>query len=181
MFRNKKKERTAKEINAGSMADIAFLLLIFFLVTTTISAEKGLAVKLPPWDYHHDDGVSDVNSRNILSVKINKFDALLVEKAPMEVTELREMTKRFLMNYGKDENLSEKPTKAIVSIQNDRATSYDTYIAVYNEIKAAYNEIWEEKALAKYNVSYEALPKSGRKAIQREVPLVISEAEPVEM
>ncbi|MGK0388228.1 MAG: biopolymer transport protein ExbD [Maribacter sp.] len=180
MFKNKKKERTAKEINAGSMADIAFLLLIFFLVTTTISAEKGLAVKLPPWD----EGLTTsypYNQKNVLTVKVNKYNDLLVEAEPMEVTELRAMTKRFLMNYGKDPNLSEKPTKAIVSIQNDRATSYDTYIAVYNEVKAAYNEIWEEKALAKYNVSYEALPKSGRKAIQREVPLVISEAEPVEM
>ena len=179
MLKNKKKERTAKEINAGSMADIAFLLLIFFLVTTTISAEKGLAVKLPPWDYHNDWGVSDVNSRNILSVKVNKYDALLVEKEPMEVTELRAMTKRFLMNYGKDPNLSDRPNRAIVSIQNDRATSYNTYIAVYNEVKAAYNEIWEEKALAKYNVSYEALSKSNKKSIHEEFPLVISEAEPV--
>ena len=180
MFKNKKKERTAKEINAGSMADIAFLLLIFFLVTTTISAEKGLAVKLPLWD-DTPPPLIEYKERNVLSVKVNKNDALLVEKEPMQVTELRSMTKQFIMNYGKDPNLSDRPTRAIVSIQNDRATSYDTYIAVYNEVKAAYNEIWEEKALAKYNVSYEALPKSGKKAIQKEIPLVISEAEPVEM
>lgn len=178
---NKKKERTAKEINAGSMADIAFLLLIFFLVTTTISAEKGLAVKLPPWDDNPIINHERIKERNVLSVKVNKYNNLLVEKEPMQVTELRAMTKRFIINYGKDPNLSERPTSAVVSIQNDRATSYDTYIAIYNEVKAAYNEIWEEKALAQYNRSYEALPKEGKKAIQKEIPLVISEAEPVEM
>ena len=180
MFKNKKKERTAKEINAGSMADIAFLLLIFFLVTTTISAEKGISVKLPPWTPEIDGGIT-IYERNVLTVKVNKYNALLVEKKAMQVTELRAMTKRFLMNYGKEDHLSERPNKAIVSLQNDRATSYETYISVYNEIKGAYNEIWEELALQKFNLSYEALTDAQKKVIYTEVPLVISEAEPVEI
>ena len=178
MFKSKK-DRESKEINAGSMADIAFLLLIFFLVTTTISADKGILVKLPPYD--PNPPVADfIYERNVLSVKVNKFDNLLVEGEEMKVTELREMTKKFILNYGEDPSLSARPTSAIVSLQNDRSTSYEAYISVYNEIKGAYNEIWEEKSQEKYNVSYDALDKSQRSEIHKEIPLVISEAEPVE-
>ncbi len=176
MFK-KKKQREEKEINAGSMADIAFLLLIFFLVTTTINAEKGIMVKLPPWD-PNPPIPEEINKRNVLSVKINKLNQVLVEGEESNVGLLRETTKEFIMNPLKRKDAPSSPRSAIVSIQNDRATAYEVYLQAYNEIKAAYNELWEEKAQALYSHSYEDLPKDMKKKIQEEIPLVISEAEP---
>ncbi len=179
MLKNKR-TRTSDEINAGSMADIAFLLLIFFLVTTTISAEKGIMAKLPPYDDDPPQHVP-VNTRNILSVKVNKDDLLLVKGKELSIGELKDFAYGFIMNYGKDDNLSEKPKKAIVSLQNDRSTSYEAYISVYNEIKAAYNQAWNEQAEKRFNDEYENLTIPQKKEIQKEIPLVISEAEPTEI
>ncbi len=177
MFKQKK-QRESKEINAGSMADIAFLLLIFFLVTTTINAEKGIRVKLPP--FVPEPVSEDINDRNVLSIKINKLNQVLVEGKSSNVMALREMTKEFIMNPDNRQDMPSQPTSAIVSIQNDRATSYEVYIQAYNEIKGAYNELWDEMAREKYGHEYETLPKDMKQKIQDQIPLVISEAEPTE-
>lgn len=174
MFK-KKQQKEVKEINAGSMADIAFLLLIFFLVTTTINAEKGLRVKLPPFS---KEPPIAWNERNVLSIKINKLNQILVEGEQVQVSELRSLTKEFLLNPHQKPNYPLSPKKAIVSVQNDRETSYNTYIRAYNEIKGAYNELWDEKSNDLFNVDFETLDNSQKKKIQKEIPLVISEAEP---
>ncbi len=177
MFK-KKKKREEKEINAGSMADIAFLLLIFFLVTTTINAETGILVRLPPWD--PNPNTEKIPDRNLLAIKINKLNQVLVEGEESNVMALRETTKDFIMNPLGRQDRPRDPRYAIVSLQNDRATSYEIYLSAYNEIKAAYNELWEERAQELYGHSYETLPKDMMKKIQNEIPLVISEAEPTE-
>lgn len=172
-----KLRRETPTVNASSMADIAFLLLIFFLVTTTIVVDKGIMVKLPHWS---DDPITPVtiNTNNVWSVKINSQDRLLVRGELMEYRDLKEKTKEFILNPMKKDNLPPSPKKAIISLQNDRGTSYETYITVYNELKAAYNEIWEAKAQTKYQKSYKNLSLKLKRDIRREVPLVISEAEP---
>ncbi len=175
----KKKERVSQEINAGSMADIAFLLLIFFLVTTTINSEKGIPVKLPPWSDEEVDP-TQLNTRNVYSVLVNYNNELLVRGEPTQITDLRDNAKEFIMNPEGREDLAEKPTKAIVSLKNDRGTKYETYLQVYNELKGAYNELWDEMAERDYQKKYEDLPKNAKKAIQDVIPLVISEAEPVD-
>lgn len=180
MLRRNKKDRASTEINAGSMADIAFLLLIFFLVTTTINAEKGIPIKLPPWSDEEVDP-TQLNTRNVYSVLVNLNNELLVRGEPMELTELRANAKDFILNPDNRPDLAESPKKAIVSLKNDRGTAYETYLQVYNELKGAYNELWEEASQRKYNVSYDALPKAGKKDIQKDIPLVISEAEPVDV
>jgi biopolymer transport protein ExbD len=180
MLRRNKKERASTEINAGSMADIAFLLLIFFLVTTTINSEKGIPIKLPPWSDEEVDP-TQLNTRNVFSVLVNLNNELLVRGEPMDIKTLRENAKEFILNPYARADLAETPRKAIVSLKNDRGTSYETYLQVYNELKGAYNELWEEASQKKYNVSYSALPKSGRQDIQKGIPLVISEAEPVDV
>mgnify|MGYP000418243515 CR=1 FL=1 len=171
------RDRKAPEVNAGSMADIAFLLLIFFLVTTTIVVDKGVLVKLPPWSNEPPPEMK-LNSRNVYSVLVNANDDLLVRGEPKSITDLRADTKTFIMNPLKMEDMAEKPTKAIISLKNDRGTSYGTYLEVYNELKAAYNELREEEANKRHGKSFEYLERDEQKAIRADIPLVISEAEP---
>ena len=143
-------KRSAPEVNAGSMADIAFLLLIFFLVTTTIETDSGLNRKLPPMEDVVDPPI--IKERNIFTVVVNKNNDLLVEEKPMEISGLREAAVAFLDNGGgkgedacdfcqgaRDASSSDNPDKAIISLKNDRETDYKVYIAVQNELVAAYN------------------------------------------
>ena len=172
-----KKNRMRNEINAGSMADIAFLLLIFFLVTTTIAEDKGVLVKLPPFSEEPPPDVR-LNTRNIYSVMVNAQNQLLVRGELMKIEELKANAKIFILNPDKRSDMSDDPTKAIISIKNDRGTKYKTYLEVYNELKAAYNELWEEAAMTKFGKNLEDLKPSQQKEIKDAIPLVISEAEP---
>ena len=144
-----KKNRMANEINAGSMADIAFLLLIFFLVTTTIAEDKGVLVKLPQWSEEPPPELK-LNTRNVYSVLVNAQNQLLVRGDVMDIKDLKNNAKIFIANPQKLENMAESPKNAIISIKNDRGTKYQTYLEVYNELKSAYNELWEEAAMVKF-------------------------------
>ncbi|WP_340075200.1 biopolymer transporter ExbD [Leptobacterium sp. I13] len=197
--------RTIPEVNAGSMADIAFLLLIFFLVTTTIETDAGLDRKLPPMEPPEEDVV--IKQKNIFTVVVNKNNQLLVEDQLMQLKDLRTAAVEFLDNGGgtgddacsycrgaKDPNSSDNPEKAIISLQNDRETSYKTYIAVQNELVAAYNELRNREAQRIYGTDFTAMdasyndprtkddikeelkPKIER--IQKLFPQKLSEAEP---
>lgn len=173
-------KREIPEINAGSMADIAFLLLIFFLVTTTIQTDAGLNVLLPPY-VEEPPPPEKKNKRNVFSVQINASNELLVRGYPLPLSEakqIKEQLKTFIMNNGKDPNSSDSPKLAVVSILNDDGTSYEAYVTVYNQLKAAYNDLWTERAQAMYGRSYEDLEKEEQGKIREEIPLVISEAEP---
>ena len=179
------RKRDIPEINAGSMADIAFLLLVFFLVTTTMDIQAGLNVALPP--------ITDVpppqtkqKKREVLEVLINASDQLLVEGAPMTIDKLKETTVDHLSNNGRSEKYSTSPKNAIVSLKNDRGTSYDMYVQVYNELTAGYNQVRNDYAEAKYNKTYTELRESKKesdklrvKEIQKAIPRKLSEAEPV--
>lgn len=171
------KGRMSNEINASSMADIAFLLLIFFLVTTTIAEDKGVLVKLPPWSNEPPDDTK-VNKRNVYSVLVNAQNQLLVRGEPMRLGEIRDNAKLFIANPNNNPEYSEDPKKAVISLQNDRGTNYRTYLSVYNELMAAYNELRNELALKRYGKEYEYLDNEKRREIRNEIPLVISEAEP---
>jgi len=172
----KKTRRSAPEVNAGSMADIAFLLLIFFLVTTTIAADKGILVKLSPWV--DEPPVTDIKDRNALRVHINYQGELMVEDVETEIDEFRDLIKDFVENPERKEHLSERPTKAVVSLNHDRNTTYDVYLSVYNELKAAYREMWETESLRRYGKHYSKIGKSQQRAVRNLFPQVISEAEP---
>jgi biopolymer transport protein ExbD len=177
MARKSTRDRMSNEVNAGSMADIAFLLLIFFLVTTTILEDKGILVRLPPWSDEEPD-IAKLKTRNVYSVLVNAQNQLLVRGEPTELRDLRENTKEFIINPQGLENLSESPRKAIISLKNDRGTNYRTYLEVYNELRAAYNEIWDEQSRRQYGVGYEDIPIANKRAIRADFPLIISEAEP---
>ncbi|WP_340065028.1 biopolymer transporter ExbD [Ascidiimonas aurantiaca] len=158
-------KRKLQEVNAGSMADIAFLLLIFFLVTTTIETDAGLDRKLPPLEPPETDVV--VKQKNIFTVVVNQNNQLLVEDEIMQLKDLRKAAIAFLDNGGgtgeeacsycqgeRDPNSSDNPDKAIISLQNDRKTSYRTYIAVQNELVAAYNELRNRESMKLYGRNF---------------------------
>ena len=171
-------EQAQQGFPMAPMVDIMFLLLIFFLVTTTIVEDKGITVKLPPWSEEEPD-IQKLKERNVYSVLVNANNQLLVRGEQMRITDLRENAKEFIANPRKRPDLSEKPTMAIISLKNDRGTEYDTYLQVYNELKGAYNELWDELARRKFGVPYsDDLPLAQRKAIKDEIPMVLSEAEP---
>ena len=142
-------KRAAPEVNTGSMADIAFLLLIFFLVTTTIEKDSGITRKLPPIEESDEDVI--IKQKNIFTVLLNGKDQLLVEDNLMEVKDLRAAAVEFLDNGGdgscgycrgkKNPSSSDNPDKAIISIKNERETSYAAYISVQNELVGAYNVV----------------------------------------
>ncbi|SRR6056297_90037 len=184
--------RKVPEINGGPMADIAFLLLIFFLVATTMDIDTGITRKLPPLPEDQPERKDDpkIKERNVFEVLINSSDRLLVEGEPMNISELREATKEFIANPYDKEDLPEKEnkevryfgevpvTKGIISLQNDRGTSYGMYIKVQNELTAAYQELRDQKAMRKFGKKYGELEKERQEAIQKIYPQKISEAEP---
>ena len=196
-------KRKAPEVNAGSMADIAFLLLIFFLVTTTIETDSGINRKLPQIE-EDNPNPPEIKMKNIFTVMVNKNDQLLVEDQLMELKDLREAAIKFLDNGGdgtctyckgvKDITSSDNPDKAIISLQNDSETSYKAYISVQNELVAAYYFLRDRECTAKYGKTYRELemmfddpktPETMRtriepliKDIQTMFPQKLSEAEP---
>lgn len=139
--------RGKTEINSSSMADIAFLLLIFFLVTTTIANDKGLTLRLPPKPDDIEQIDVKIQERNIFKVLINSSDKLLVENEPLTDPKLiRELVKTFVLNNGRDPASSDSPKDAIVSLKANRGTSYEIFIAVYNEIQGAYYDMYADRA-----------------------------------
>ena len=158
------RRKGAPEVNAGSMADIAFLLLIFFLVTTTIETDAGLDRMLPPIEPPETDVV--IKQKNIFTVSINKSGQLLVEEELMSLEYLRDAAIAFLDNGGapagspeycnycqgkRDASSSDNPQKAIISLKNDRETAYKTYITVQNELVGAYNDLRNRESRRLYN------------------------------
>ncbi len=184
-------KREIPEINAGSMADIAFLLLIFFLMTTTMDTDTGLARTMPPPLPPQEEAPPPIRERNVFEVLINANNQLLVEKRPMALRELKDAAKIFIENPANLSSLPEKEdievpffgiisvsTKAVISLQNDRGTQYQMYLAVQNELQAAYNELRDELSRRQFNTSFKDLDEDRQKAIRMIYPQKISEAEP---
>lgn len=183
-------KRKVPEINSGSMADIAFLLLIFWLMTTSMNVDSGIARKLPPLVEQDNDPGMDAHERNVLLVFVSGNNQLLVGGQRMDIAGLCEKTKIFITNPTNDPNMPEKEmteipllgnfpvSKGIVSLQNDRGTNYDTYLRVQNELTRAYNEAKDELAQLKFGRAFTDLNDEQRKAINKAIPVKISEAEP---
>ena len=178
-----------KRIKYISILSIAFLLLIFFLVATTMDVDQGIIRKLPPPVY--DIPPIDFHERDILVVLINRDNKLMVEGVETDLKKVRSIAKEFVVNPLKSEKLPKLSTinvdyfgevsvtkKHVISLRSDRGTSYEMYIAVQNELVAAYNELREELAQKKWHTSFSSLLKDKQKAITAIYPMKISEAEP---
>ena len=187
-----KGKRKVPDINSSSTADIAFLLLIFFLITTSMDTDKGLARRLPPPPENIEQDKEDkVKQRNVLQVFLNMYDQLMVNGEVINVIQLKEKAKEFIQNKADSENLPELVSKEVefsgpimvtekhvISLQNDRSSSYQAYIKVQNELVAAYNELRNELAEQKFGKKYSELDEEQQKAIREIYPQKISEAEP---
>jgi biopolymer transport protein ExbD len=177
----KKKKRTAAEIPTSSMADIAFLLLIFFLVTTTIDVDTGIGMTLPP---ELDETVEPppVKERNILKILINEQGQVLLEDLPSSVAQIRAEVRTHVTNQGADDRYSETPGRAVVSIKTDRQTPYDMYIQTLDEVWMAYFELWDNEARSMGFLNYQdyrsSLEEGEENAIREKWPAQISLAEP---
>lgn len=139
-----RKNRDVEEINASSMADVAFLLLIFFLIATSISSEEGMGFVLPPKNQDETPQVK-IHDRNIFKVIINSNDKLLVEDEPFRLAVLRKECKLFIANQGLSPEYSDSPQDAVVSLKADRGTDYKMFLQALNELKAAYHELRAEE------------------------------------
>lgn len=179
------------EINSSSTADIAFLLLSFFLMTSNMAQDAGLQRRLPPMpDENQKVQNQKVNRRNIITVKINSADRLMAGNEPIDVSMLKYKIKEFLVNPNNDPKLPEKEmkniegygqypvSKGVISLQNDRGTSYQAYIAAQNEIVKAINELRDDFSKANYGKPYLNLDEDQQKIVREAIPQNISEAEP---
>ena len=187
--------RKTPEVRADSQADIAFLLLIFFLVATTMNSDKGLSRVLPPIP-PEDVKVEDqkVKDRNVLLVFVNASGQLMAGDEQLDIRALKDKAKEFIVNANDDENMPEKEEKEIdmpdgskwtynvsegvVSLQTTRDTSYEIYIQVQNELTRAFNEVRNEVSQSKFGKSFADLSEDEKSVITKAVPLKISEAEP---
>lgn len=177
------------EINATSTADIAFLLLVFFLATTTMNVDSGMFRRLPPYQPDNTEAPK-IAKRNILQVMVNRDNLLAINGELLDVSKLKDRTIEFILNPMNDESLPEKTvkdinllgnvevSKGIVSLQSDKGTSYEMYIAVQDQLAAAYNEVRDRKAMSKWGKKYAALTSEQQEAIKDWIPMSISEAEP---
>lgn len=192
-------KRKVQEINAGSMADISFLLLIFFLVATTMDTDTGLVRMLPPMPpENQQDTEVKVKERNLFLVLISGSGNIMAgapgKQEVIDLSQLKDKAKEFITNPMDDENLPEKTEKEIelangskwvypvsegvVSLQTTRDTGYQAYIKVQNELTRAFNEVRDEVAQKKFGAKFSELPVDERDAITKAVPQKISEAEP---
>ena len=184
-------KKKVPEINGSSMADIAFIALIFFLMVTTMDKEEGISRLLPPIP-PEDQKMEDlkVNRRNIIQVKINSSDRLLAGGQPMDVSQLKDKIKEFMTNPSDDPSLPEKEiqdipglgpvpvSKGVISLQNDRGTTYQAYITVQNELIKAINELRDDFSMRTFGKKYSKLDEDQQGMVRTAVPQKISEAEP---
>ena len=185
--------RKTPGLNTSSMSDISFLLLAFFLMVSNINTDQGIARRLPPPLPKDQKDKPEIKERNIFSVKINYADRILFNGEIGDIHDLKDRAKEFLGNPNTDPNLPEKTqldipllgtmdvSKGVISLQNDRGTSYDMYLAVQNELTAAINEMRDELSRERFGKKYSDLNDQQLDAIDQAIPVAISEAEPTKI
>ncbi len=184
--------RKTPGLNTGAMSDISFLLLAFFLMVSNINTDMGIARKLPP-PLPEDTEAPDVRERNIFVVLVNKDDRLLYNNEYGRIEDLKDRAKEFLGNPNNLPNLPEKVatdipllgtvdvSKGVISLRNDRGTSYDMYLQVQNELTAAIKEMRDDLSTARFGKKFADITEPQREAIEQAIPVAISEAEPTKI
>ena len=191
-----KGKRKVPGLNQSSTADISFILLIFFLVTTSMDVDMGLSRRLPDWDPNAQDQELTVKERNIMTVQVNKYNEILVKNGkinrPIDISELKDIAKEFIANPENDDNLPIKENydienygpvmttvKHLISLQTDRVTNYEVYFKVQHELSRAYSELRDEWARQNFGKPYAKCDDKTQQPVVRAVyASKISEAEP---
>lgn len=186
-------KRKTPGLNTGAMSDISFLLLTFFLLTSSINTEQGIPRKLPPPKTEDaQDKRVDINRRNVLNVLVNFRDEISVNGEEIMVSDLKAKAKEFFANPSNDPSLPEKVSKPIdgigdfqvskgvVSLTNDQGTSYNMYVQVQNELQRAVNELRDETALMYFGKKFDGLDSAAQRAVSTAIPMSISEAPPID-
>jgi len=181
--------RKTPGLNTASSADIAFLLLTFFLLTSSINTEQGIPRRLPPpKDPNEIAPIVDINKRNILAVRVNFNDAIMVNEKIIGISELKELAKNFLSNPTNDPELPVKEqkdiegigdfmvSKGVISLTNDQSTTYNMYVQVQNELQRAINELRDQVSQSYFGKKYDNLDTALQKSVQKAIPANISEA-----
>ena len=174
------------EINATSTADIAFLLLVFFLATTTMNVDSGIYRRLPPYQPDNTEAPKYAK-RNILQVLVNRNNQLAINGELADVSTLKDRTIEFVLNPNNSEDLPQKEiktidlfgpvevSKGIVSLQSDKGTSYEMYIAVQDQLTSAYNELRNRKANEKWGKNFDELNEDQKEAVRKVVPMQLND------
>jgi len=186
-------KRKTPGLNTGAMSDISFLLLTFFLLTSSINTEQGIPRKLPPPKTDDTQEIkADINKRNVLNVIVNFRDEIYVNGEVMMVSELKDKAKIFFSNPTNDPSLPVKEnkliegigdfpvSKGVVSLTNDQGTSYNMYVQVQNELQRAVNELRDECSLQYFGKKFSTLDSASQRAVTSAIPMSISEAPPMD-
>ena len=186
-------KRKTPGLNTGGMSDISYLLLTFFLLTSSINTEQGIPRKLPPPKKEDTQDLKvDINKRNVLNVLVNFRDEISVNGDEIMITDLKARAKEFFANPSNDPSLPEKVSKPIdgigdfqvskgvVSLTNDQGTSYNMYVQVQNELQRAVNELRDETALLYFGKKFDGLDSAAQRAVSAAIPMSISEAPPID-
>lgn len=180
---SKKRGREGAEIPSSSLADIAFLLLVFFLVVTTIDVDTGIGLVLPP-PPDDTEPPPPIRERNLLKILVNSQGMILINERPTAVADVRQRVADFVdnANRAQDENLSVNPQVAIVSIKTDRQTPYSVYINMLDEVRGAYKELRDAESMRRFGVNYDRYRASLENPLDDEIrrvyPMNVSIAEP---
>ena len=178
------------QINASSQADIAFLLLVFFLITTTMDVDKGISRRLPPMQEDQKQEDIKINRRNTIIVRISASDRIMVGSEQMDVSQIKDKIVEFVTNPTDNPNMPEKAiknikgfgnyavSKGVISLQNDKGTTYKKYIEVQNEIVRAINEVRDDFSKQHFSKKFAQLDEDHQKIVKEAIPQNISEAEP---
>ena len=186
-------KRKTPGLNTGAMSDISFLLLTFFLLTSSINTEQGIPRKLPPPKAEDQkDEIVDIKRRNVLEVEVNYLDQISCNGEVIMISELKDKAKEFFANPTNSDELPEKTnklidgigdfavSKGVVSLRNDQGTSYDMYVQVQNELQRAVNELRDETALQYFGKKFSVLDSAAQKSVSSAIPMSISEAPPMD-
>lgn len=186
-------KRKTPGLNTGAMSDISFLLLTFFLLTSSINTEQGIPRKLPPPKAEDQkDEIIDIKRRNVLEVEVNYLDQISCNGEVIMISELKDKAKEFFANPTNSDELPEKSnklidgigdfavSKGVVSLRNDQGTSYDMYVQVQNELQRAVNELRDETALQYFGKKFSVLDSAAQRSVSSAIPMSISEAPPMD-
>lgn len=164
-----KKEKVPPVVNAGSLADVAFLLLIFFLVATTIQTDAGIPTVLPPWN----EEAKPVPKNNLLSIEINGHGDVLVNQQLLPLAALKQEVRTLVLER------AATPKKAVIELTSSTQTKYEDYVKVQDAIRAAYQQFWEDQAQQSHGVAFDLLSLQEQQQIKQQYPIVLAERQHV--